>query len=70
MPRYLAEGYSTSPPDGELLARLVGARLIESLYVPEDELHLYVFESDSEDELRRAAIAASLVIDRVRVVAE
>jgi hypothetical protein len=70
MPRFLAEGYSTSPPDAEALTRLVGAKLIESLYVPEDELHLYVFESASADELRRAAIAASLVIDRIRNVAD
>lgn len=70
MPRYLAERYSTSPLDDEALAALDGARLIESLYVPEDELHLYVFESESEAELRRAATAAQLAIDRVRAVAE
>ncbi len=68
MPRYLAEEYSASPPEGVLPVRLEGASLIDSYYVPEDELRLYVFECESEADLHRAASAAALVLDRITPV--
>ena len=70
MPRYLAEGYSGAPPAGAPPVMLEGARLIDSYYVPDDELQLYVFECDSAADLRRAAAAASLVLDRITPVVQ
>ena len=68
MPHYLAEAYAAERHEEELPAVLHGARLIQSLYVPEDELYLYLFEADSAVDVRRAAAAAKLFVDRVRAV--
>jgi hypothetical protein len=68
MPRYLVEAYAAERHDEELTLVLQGARLIQSLYVPEDELYLYLFEADSVADVRRAAAHAKLLVDRVRAV--
>jgi hypothetical protein len=68
MPRYLAEAYAAERRDEELAPVLHGARLLQSLYLPEDELYLYLFEAESVGDVRRAAAAAKLVVDRVRAV--
>jgi hypothetical protein len=62
MPHYLAERYLVPAGDARLApgAELVdpagegSARLIEVLYIPDDEICLYVFESSSAEVLRRA----------------
>jgi hypothetical protein len=67
MPRYLAEGYAPDP-NGDPAVAFDGVRLLESIYLPEDELGLYLFEARSAADVQRAAEDAHLVIDRIRAV--
>jgi len=62
MPRYLAERYLVREADAEVAATPAlaeprsgeGVRLLEALYIPEDEICLYVFESDSVELVEQA----------------
>ena len=49
----------------ELTARGTAVRLVRSIFVPEDETCLFLFEADSIDAVREAVHAAGLSIEHV-----
>jgi hypothetical protein len=73
---YLAERY-LSPRSGIFLAEDVArvqavaagrARLLQTLYVPDDEICFYLFESESAELVEQAGVAAGLDLTRVQRV--
>jgi len=70
---YLVESYVQTGGSGEPAPPArpdagPGARLLQSLYVPEDELCLSLVEADSPEQAGRASAAAGLSADRVLAV--
>jgi hypothetical protein len=78
MDHYLGERYLPATARGDIVgdsdrlqsaARIVGAvRLVQTLYVPRDEICLYLFEADSADLVSRAAAAAAIALEQVQRV--
>ena len=69
--RYLpAAGRGTIAGDVERIRRaaaaVAGTRLVQTLYLPGDELCLHLFAGDSADDVARVGCAAELEIDRIR----
>lgn len=68
---YLVESYVQAggaaelPPRAANVSPRAGSRLLQSLYVPEDELCLALVEADSAEQAGRASAAAGLVADRI-----
>ena len=78
MEHYLGERYLPAAARGDIgdesdrlqsAARTLGAvRLLQTLYVPRDEICLYLFEADSADLVSRAAAAAAIALEHVQLV--
>lgn len=76
MEHFLAERYlpiagrSSIARDVERIQRaaaaVAGARLVETLYLPGDELCLHLFEGDSAEDVARLGRDAELELDRIR----
>jgi len=45
-----------------------GVRVLQTIFVPDDEVCLYLFESDSLERVRQASAAAGISIDRLHPV--
>jgi hypothetical protein len=77
--RYLVESYLPAPGDDEMgkvdarmraaadeLARAGAAlRFVESIFVPEDEMCLLVYEADTPELVREASLRAGIACERV-----
>ena len=48
-------------------SRVGGVSFVEAVYLPADELCLYVFASESAAAVAEVARAAAVVVDRIRV---
>lgn len=76
MAHWVAERYLSSVDDGrfradldriEDAARRLHIRFVQCLYLPGDELCLYLFESDSAESVAALSREASLDVDRIRL---
>ncbi len=69
MARFLVESYL---PSGNrcraAAARLERVELLRTVYVPEDEVCFYLFESDSAELVAEVSRSAALELDRVQPV--
>lgn len=75
MARYLLERFLPTATEGApaslgdaALAACAGVRLLQTIYVPDDEVCFYLLESDSLELVRQASSDAGLPFDRVHVV--
>lgn len=76
MAHFVAERYLASVDSNRLrddverlrraAARVRGATLLESVYLPADDLCLYVFRSESAEQVADIARLASVDVDRIR----
>jgi hypothetical protein len=76
MEHFLAERYvprgarDTVARDTEQLRvvarRVAGTRLLETVYLPTEELCLHLFQSETQDEVALVARLAEVQVDRIR----